>query len=110
MALRIILLSFSYLLLAAHFSRLDMTVLSIISLLIPFLLFIKKSWVLILLQVGCYIAALEWIRTAFFYIEIRESRGDDWMRLAFILAAIAIITALSGVLLNFGKIKEKYRN
>ncbi len=108
MILRVILLSFSFLLLAAHFSRIGMTAMSIISLLIPFLLFIKKRWVLIFIQVACYTAALEWVRTIFSYIKIREEYGEAWGRLAIILGAVALVTALSGVLLNFGKIKEKY--
>lgn len=106
--LRLLPILFSFLLLAAHFSRMDMFPLVILSLLLPFLLFIKKVWVVRTIQGILFLGALEWIRAMFSYIEIRKSIGDDWSRLAVILSVVALFTALSGLVLQMKNLKKVY--
>ena len=100
----------SFILLAAHFSRAEQTILLIISLLIPTLLLIKKRIIIRIIQAVLLIAGAEWIRTMLNYIEIRKSMGDDWTRLAIILSVVAIYTAASGLFLQNQKILFRYKS
>ena len=108
MIARIILTSISFLLAAAHFYRLGINIVAYLCLALPFLFFIKKRIILIVLQVILYLMTIEWIRSTLNYIQIRENEGTLWLRLALILGGVALFTLMSGILLNFGKIKEKY--
>ncbi len=107
--LRVLPVIISFLLLAAHFSRADMLVFSIIALLIPFLLFIKKIWVVRTIQLFLLVGAFEWLRTMFVYIGIRKSIGDDWTVLAIILSVVAIVTFSSGLVFQSKSLKKVYK-
>jgi hypothetical protein len=102
-----VLLSFG--LLAAHFSRANLLPLVIISLALPFLLFIRKAWVARSIQVLLVLGAAEWIRAMFGYIEIRKSMGDDWGRLAIILVTVALLTACAGLVFRGKSLKLRYK-
>lgn len=102
-----VLLSFG--LLAAHFSRANMFPLVILSLLIPFLLLIRKAWVARSIQVLLLLGAAEWIRAMLEYIEIRKSVGDDWTRLAIILVTVAVLTACAGLVFRGKSLKLRYK-
>jgi len=108
MKTRITLVSLSFLMLAAHFSRIDNSYLMILSLLIPFLFFFKKRSTLILIQVFCYLGSAAWLYAMFGYIQQRIALGTDWGKLAVIISVIAIFTAVTGVLLNADVMKKKY--
>ena len=108
MIFRIILLSFSWLLMGAHFSRADNTLLMVFSLMAPFLLLIKKKWAYILLIVLTNMAAISWIITTIQIIDFRKETGDSWTRMAIILICVAIFTSISGLLLLSKKVKAKY--
>jgi len=101
-----VLLSFG--LLAAHFSRANLFPLVILSLAIPFLLFIRKTWVARSIQVLLVLGAAEWIRAMFGYIEIRKSIGEDWGRLAIILITVALLTACAGLVFRGKSLKRRY--
>jgi hypothetical protein len=108
--LRLLPVILSFLLLAAHFSRAGMMALSIITLLIPLLLLIKKMWLVRFLQVLLFAGAVEWVRTMFFYIEIRKSAGEDWTRLAVILSFVALFTMTSGLVFQKKSLKKIYNS
>ena len=101
-----VILSFG--LLAAHFSRANMFPLVILSLLIPFLLLIKRAWVARSIQLLLLLGALEWIRSMFGYIEVRKSMGEDWGRLAIILVTVAVLTACAGLVFRGKSLKKRY--
>ena len=101
-----VLLSFG--LLAAHFSRANMFPLVILSLLIPFLLLIRKAWVARSIQVLLLLGAAEWIRAMLEYIEIRKSIGNDWTRLAIILVTVAVLTACAGLVFRGKSLRKRY--
>ncbi|MBI5010381.1 MAG: hypothetical protein HZB98_12195 [Bacteroidia bacterium] len=100
----------SFLLLAAHFSRADQTILVIITLIFPFLLLIKKRFIIRIVQFVLLLAGTEWIRAMLDYIEVRKSIGDEWVRLAIILSVVAIFTAASGLFLQHRKIMDLYKS
>jgi len=94
-------------LLAAHFSRSGNNLLAGISLLIPFLLFVKQKWVIISLEIVGYLAAVVWLFGAYQYIQIRSAAGDDWIRLLIIIC-VALYSAWAGFFLRSGKLKDVY--
>ena len=96
-------------LLAAHFSRANMFPLVIVSVLIPFILLIRKAWAARTIQIGLLLGALEWIRSMFGYIEIRKAMGDDWGRLVVILISVALLTACAGLVFRGKSLKLRYK-
>lgn len=107
--LRLLPVILSFGVLAAHFSRANMFPLVIISLAIPFLLLIKKSWVARSIQILLLLGAAEWIRSMFGYIEIRKSIGEDWGRLAIILVTVAVLTACAGLVFRGKSLRRRYQ-
>lgn len=105
---RIAAYSLMILLLAAHFSRAGNPILMVLVLVFPFLFLIKKAWVIQVLQVVSYASAIIWVFSAYQYIVIRISNGQDWLRLMIILFVVALYSALTGYLLNSDKVKEIY--
>ena len=95
-------------LLAAHFSRADMFPLVVVSLVIPFLLLIRRPWIARSIQVLLLLGAAEWIRAMFGHIEVRKSIGEDWGRLAIILVTVALLTACSTLVFRGKSLKKRY--
>lgn len=93
----------SFLILAAHFSRNDQTLLMIVSAALPIMLIIKALWARLVLQVVLVLGALEWVWSTLDLIEIRKGIGEDWQRLAIILFSVAAFTLISGFLLYLVK-------
>jgi hypothetical protein len=106
---RLIPVILSFGLLAAHFSRAGLVPLMILSVIIPFLLLMRKAWVARGVQILLLLGALEWIRSMFGYIELRKAIGDDWGRLAIILISVAVLTACSGLMFRGKSLKRRYK-
>ena len=105
---RIVLVIIAALLIAAHFLRaMDMPMVAL-SLAAPLLLLWRRRWSLIALQLMAYLAAWSWIDTALGLIAMREQLGRPWTAAAIILGAVALFTALSGLLLNSRSMRERY--
>jgi len=81
----------------------------IISILIPFLMFIKKPWVPRLLQIILVLGALEWVRTVFSLIKIRNETGESWTRMAIILFVVGLFTLLSALVFERPTVKKIYK-
>jgi hypothetical protein len=107
--LRLLPVLFSFGLIAAHFSRANLFPLVLVSLAIPFLLFIKKAWAARAIQLLLLLGAAEWIRAMFGYIAIRKEIGEDWTRLAIILIAVALLTACSGLVFRGKSLKKRFQ-
>ena len=101
-----VILSFG--LLAAHFSRANMFPLVVVSLVIPFLLLIRRAWVARGVQILLLLGAVEWIRAMFGYINVRKEIGEDWGRLAIILVTVALLTACSTLVFRGKSLKKRY--
>ncbi len=106
--LRVFPVIFSFLLLAAHFSRANLLPLAILALTIPLLLFVKKRWVVRTIQVLLVLGALEWVRIMLYYVDNRRSIGEDWARLAIILSCVALLTMASGLIFQMKKLRQVY--
>ena len=96
-------------LLAAHFSRANMPPAVYVSLIIPFLLLIRKPWIARSIQVLLLFGAAEWIRSMLEYIQVRKEIGEDWGRLAIILVTVALLTACSALVFRGKSLKKRYQ-
>ncbi len=99
---------FSLLVLAAHFSRQNLTIVGAIALGFIPLLFVKKRYVLWIVQIALVAGSAEWVRSTLKYIEIRKHMEDDWTRLAIILFSVAAFTLISGLLLSLKSVRKNY--
>jgi|GEM_PF-552085 len=98
----------SFLLLAAHFSRIDLLLLLILALVIPNLLFNQRKWVARLLQTALMLGSTEWIRAMLMHISQRKVSGSDWLRLAIILGILARCPAFSALVFQGPSLRERY--
>ena len=108
-ALRLIPVLLSFLLLGAHFYRAGLVPLAVLSAACPLLLFMRKSWIPRLFQVVLLAGALEWLRSLYLLAAMRIAWDQPWTRLAIILGAVALLTALSGLVFNNRKLRSYYR-
>jgi hypothetical protein len=107
-AIKLIPVILSFLLLGAHFYRAGLVPLTVLSVAVLLLLFVKKSWVPRLFQVLLLAGALEWLRALYFLAAMRIAWDQPWTRLAIILGTVALLTALSGLVFNNRKLGQYY--
>ncbi len=106
--LRLLPVILSCLLLAAHFSRNEIMLLTLVSLALPFLLLVRRPWVPRLFQVLLVVGALEWIRRLIALALERQGAGEAWVRMAAILGMVAALTASSALVFRAGGLKGRY--
>lgn len=95
--LRVLPLIVSALLLGAHFYRGGGIAVAVLVALSPLLLLTRRSWAVFALQIGLFVAAAEWVRTAASIAAYRAAAGMPSTRMLVILGAVALFTALSAV-------------
>ena len=105
---KLIPVTISFLLLGAHFYRAKLLPFAIILLIFMFFLFIREKWVARLSQAVLVIGAFEWVRTLLSLVEIRQTMGLPWTRLAVILGAVALFTGLSALVFQCRSLKNRY--
>jgi len=98
----------SLLLLAAHFYRAQNLVLAAVSLLLLALLLVRKPWAARVVQVGLGLGALEWLRTLAIFAQERLAMGQQWLRLALILGAVAAFSALATLVFKHPKVRAHF--
>jgi hypothetical protein len=98
----------SFLLLVAHFYRSGEIALAGLCVALPFLLFVRKSWVPRLFQILLILGALEWLRSLYYFATMRIAWDQPWTRLAIILGAVALFTALSGLVFRSKALRSRY--
>jgi hypothetical protein len=108
--LRLLSIIISFIILAAHFMHAGQMNLVYLMLALPFLLFFKKSWVPWFFQAVLLLGAVEWLRTLYFMTQVRIEYGEPWMRMAIILGAVALFTALSSLMFWNKKLSARYSN
>lgn len=99
----------SFGLLAAHFYRAELPMLVGLCAFLPLLLFLRRPWVPQMFQGLLVIGALEWLRTLYMLAAMRIGFDQPWGRLALILGAVALFTALSGLVFNSRSLRARYR-
>jgi len=108
-AIRLIPIVLSFLLLAAHFYRSAHLVPAALCIGILLLLFFAKPWIPRLFQFLLVLGALEWLRALYFFAAMRIAWDQPWTRLAIILGAVALFTALSGLVFRNKKLRSYYQ-
>ncbi len=98
----------SFLLLAAHFTRAGQTMLVVVTLLLPLMLFFKKGWVVRVVQLALVAGAVEWLRTLMVFQAIRVEHGLPWVRLAVIIGGVALFTGCSALVFFHKSLQRKY--
>ena len=106
--LRLIPVFLSFLLLAAHFYRSGQVVLAAICVALLLLLLFRKPWIPRLFQILLVLGALEWLRSLYYFAAMRIAWDQPWTRLAIILGAIALFTALSGLVFKSKALRARY--
>jgi hypothetical protein len=94
--------------LAAHFSRHDVPVLSWVCLALLLLLLVRRPWAPRVVQLVLVAGAIEWIRTTIVLAGQRMDAGDPWLRMAVILIVVTLVTAGAALLLETARVKRRY--
>jgi len=107
-ALRLVPVILSFLLLGAHFYRSGLPIGAGFCVVIPVFLLVRDSWVPRLIQIFLLLGALEWLRTLFVIANMRIAYDQPWVRMAIILGAVALFTALSGLVFRSKTLRKRY--
>lgn len=99
----------SSVLLAAHFSRADMNLLVPVALLIPFILLIKRKWIIRIYQIYLILGGFIWIERLLFLRRMRIAMGESWTVMAIILGVVALLTLFSAWMLQNKKLHNAYK-
>jgi hypothetical protein len=67
----------------------------------------RQTWVHRVIQAALVLGALEWLHTLYLIIQVRTEYGMPWTRLAVILGAVALLTALSALVFRFRSLKPQ---
>jgi len=101
---------FSFLLLAAHFLHAGSMPLVALSLVVPLLLFIRRGWVVRVIQIALILGALEWLRTIARLIDLYEQAGRPWTRMSIILGSVLLFTVASAASFAAPPLVRRYRH
>jgi len=99
----------SLLLLAAHFFRNEMEVLTGVCVVLPLLLFFRERWVPSVIQVALILGVVEWLYTLYSFAQVRIAMDQPWTRLALILGTVALFTGLSTLVFRNRYIRQRYK-
>lgn len=98
----------SSVLLAAHFSRVELSWLIPVALLFPLILLIKKKWIIRIHHFYLICGGIIWTERLLYLRKMRIITGESWIRLVFILGVVALITFVSAGILQSKKIQRTY--
>jgi len=106
--LRLIPVILSILLLCAHFLKAGLIVLVVIVFASLFLLFIRQPWIVRVIQVELVVGGIEWVRSLFEYVDMRQAMDRPWTLLAIILGSVALFTFCSSLVFRSKSLKRRY--
>ena len=96
------------LLLAAHFYRAGLAFLVPASLGLVLLMAVRLPWVPRVITAALVLAALEWLRTLLGLAGARLEAGAPWLRLAFILGSVLLLTLAAAWPLRSATVRRWY--
>ena len=99
----------STLFLAAHFFRARNFPLLAVAVGVAVVLLISRKWVPRVVQIALILGGAEWVRTTVVLAAGRDAAGQSWIRLAVILAVVALFTMCSGLVFRLPRLKERYK-
>jgi hypothetical protein len=95
--------------LAAHFLRAGWFALVVVLVAVIPLLGLRRRWVPRLFQVILGLGALEWLRTLLALRDLRQALGQPHGRMAAILGAVAVLSAVTAALFELPVVRDWYR-
>lgn len=96
--------------LTLHFFRMGLLIFTVISLSIIPLLFIRRRWSYITINIIVFLGTLDWIRTLFRIIGERIKDGKPWFVAFIILSIIILINLATLVIFRKKDIREKFES
>jgi hypothetical protein len=100
---------FTILLLTVHFFRGNNLPAVIIFFLLLLVLFVQRPGAARIVQVGLLLGSIEWVRTTISLVCARIDMGEPFIRLAFILGGVSLLTACSAIVFQTPKIKTYFK-
>jgi len=94
---------------AAHFLRSSALVPVAFCLAFPVLLFVEERWTARAFQIVLVLGAINWISDAFSIARDRIAAGEPFVRMAVILASVALFTAGSALVFYLPAMKRRYK-
>jgi uncharacterized membrane protein len=94
--------------LGAHFLRYGNSVGVFAALVIIGLLFVRRPWVVRLVQIVLVLGTLEWLRTTYELAQMRALQGQPYGRMLIILGVVAAVTLCSALLFQSATLKKVY--
>ena len=98
----------SFLMLGAHFVRAGLWFPALLALFIIGALFIRRTWIVRMVQLALIAGTLEWIRTSAVLVFMRQSLGLPWLRLALILGAVILLCFCSIFVFESESLRKRY--
>jgi hypothetical protein len=95
-------------LLGAHFHRAGSALGVTACVLLVGLLALPRAWAARGVQLALLAGALEWLWTAYLLVQARIALGQPWARLAWILGAVALITAAAALVFRQPRLRARY--
>jgi hypothetical protein len=108
MFLRLLPVILSLLLLGAHFSRAGLALPMLASLALLVVLAIPRAWAARLVQVALVLGTVEWLRTVYVLVRVRQAMGEPWTRAAIIIGAVAVFTACSWLVFQSAAVRRRF--
>lgn len=106
--LQLLPVSLSLMVLAAHFLFHGNPLLTLASLAMVGLLFVRRAWAARTVQVYLVLGSIEWVRTLIFRLLERKALGQPYVRFAFILGTVAVATAASAFIFRRAQVRERF--
>ena len=98
----------SFLMLAAHWLRVDNPGLAGVTLALAVLLLVPRWWVVRIAQVVLGLAFVIWLLTIWGIIQDRMEEGKPWQRAALILLGVASLNLVAMALLGTRRLRNRY--
>jgi hypothetical protein len=99
----------SLLLLGAHYYRAGFIPVVAIMGAGVLMLLIRRPWAARIVQILLCVGGIEWIRTTFGLVMMRQSMGMPWVRLALILGGVALLSFCSVFIFRAGSVRRRYK-
>jgi hypothetical protein len=92
----------------AHFYRNNFQLVGFFCLLLPLLLFLKRSWVPKIVTAFLVLYSIEWLRTMLYLTDQYKLQGRPFSKLILILSSVIVFTLLSSVVFKSQVMKKRY--
>ncbi len=101
-------IALSSLVIAAHFYRNDLQPVAVFCLLLPLLLFVKRSLIPKMMTSFLFLYSIEWLRTMSYFIDQYKLHGRPIGKLVMILSSVIVFTLLSSVVFKSQAMTQRY--